>query len=63
MIRVVALLLLLMASAHACPICFTYKEGTREAFVATMVVMSLLPLSMVFGGAFLIRRYIRSHQT
>ena len=36
--------------ALACPVCGTAKESTREAFLATTIVMSLLPLAIIGGG-------------
>lgn len=35
--------------AFACAVCFDAKEGTREAFLGTTILLSLLPLAMVGG--------------
>jgi hypothetical protein len=36
--------------AHACPVCFDASDENRRAFVATTVLLSLLPLGMVTGA-------------
>ncbi len=40
----------LPALALACPVCGTAKESTRNAFMGTTIVMSLLPLAIIGGG-------------
>jgi heme exporter protein D len=47
---------MLSGSLIACPVCFDAKDGTREAFVWTTVMLSLVPLAMIFGGGYLLRK-------
>ena len=47
--------------AWACPACGgAGSEESRAAYIATTVVLSLLPLSMIFGCAYWLRRQTRS---
>ena len=56
--RVLAVLLgtLLPTMAHACAVCFSGSPRVRAAFLKMTVMMSLLPLGMLFGGAWALRR-------
>lgn len=45
--------------AHACPVCFEASDENRRAFVATTVLLSLLPLGMVTGAGLWLRRRVR----
>ena len=53
-----ALLLLLAvpSAAWACPACLVMSEENRVAFAQTAVALSLLPLGMVGGVGFWLRR-------
>lgn len=53
------LLAALPEAAHACPVCFDAKEGTRMAFLATTAVLSFLPLGMVAGAGLWLRKRAR----
>ena len=54
----VAVFLLLPEAAHACPVCFDSRDENRQAFLATTVLLSLLPLGMVGGVGFWMRRRV-----
>lgn len=54
----VAIFLLLPEAAHACPVCFDARDENRQAFLATTVLLSLLPLGMVGGVGFWMRRRV-----
>jgi hypothetical protein len=56
---VVALLLLVPEAAHACPVCFDASDENRQAFLATTVFLSLLPLGMVGGVGLWMRRRVK----
>lgn len=51
LLAIIAALAVLAAAdpAFACAVCFDAKEGTREAFLGTTILLSLLPLAMVGG--------------
>ncbi len=43
--------------ADACPVCFQAKtEASRIAFIATTALMTFLPLAVVGGGVWWVRR-------
>lgn len=48
------------AVALACPVCFDANETNRDAFIATTVILSLLPLAMIGGLALFLRSRARS---
>lgn len=52
-------LVLLPDLAHACPVCFDARDENRQAFIATAVFLSVLPLSLVAGAGLWIRRRSR----
>lgn len=41
------LLLVLPEVAYACPVCFDSRDENRQAFFATAVLLTVLPLGMV----------------
>ena len=43
-----------------CPVCFDVRDGPRVAFFATTVLLSLLPLAMLGGLVWWIRRRARA---
>jgi len=45
----VALLFVLPQMAHGCAVCFSATDENRQAFLATTVLLTLLPLGMVGG--------------
>jgi hypothetical protein len=49
-------LVLLPDVAHACPVCFDARDENRQAFIATAVFLSVLPLSLVAGAGLWIRK-------
>lgn len=50
-------LVLLPGAAHACSVCFQSQSGaTRVAFIASTAFMTFLPLAVVGGVAFWVRR-------
>ena len=50
------LLLVLPDVVFACPVCFDASDENRQAFLATTVFLSLLPLGMVAGAGLWIRK-------
>ncbi len=50
------LLLVLPDVVLACPVCFDASDENRQAFLATTVFLSLLPLGMVAGVGLWIRK-------
>jgi hypothetical protein len=48
-----ALLLSLLwpAASHACSVCYAANDRNRAAFFDTTILLSLLPLGMIAGGA------------
>ena len=42
--------------AHACAVCFSGSPRVRTAFFNMTIMLSLLPLGMLFGGAWALRR-------
>jgi len=58
-VLVLALLVFLPDVAHACAVCFDARDENRQAFVATTVFLSLLPLGMVAGAGLWVRRRSR----
>lgn len=50
------------ALAHACAVCFEANDKNRAAFFATTIFLSLLPLGMIAGMAFWLRRRARELQ-
>jgi hypothetical protein len=60
-IAVVAGVALLAGSAEACPVCFQAKnDASRVAFIVTTGFMTGLPLLLVGGVAWWVRRQFRS---
>ena len=53
---VLALLLVFPAVLHACPVCFDQREQNRLAFFATTIFLSLLPLGMIAGVYFWMKK-------
>ena len=46
-------------AAAACSVCFGGAEESRKAFLFTTVLLSLLPISMICGLAWLVWRSVR----
>ena len=58
-----ALLALLAASsASACPVCFDAEDEARGAYLATTIVLSLLPLGLGGGAALWLRRRLKERE-
>lgn len=45
--------------AHACPVCFDRDDEARLAFLATTGLLTLLPLGLVAGTGWWIRKRAR----
>ncbi len=45
--------------ALACPVCGFGQDGTRNAFLGTAILMTLVPLVFVGTVLFLIRRHLK----
>jgi hypothetical protein len=43
-------------AANACAVCFSGSPRIRIAFFNTTILLSLLPLGMIFGGLWYLRR-------
>ena len=54
-----ALVALLPEAAWACPVCFDSSDENRQAFLATTIFLSLLPLGMVAGAGYYVRKRSR----
>jgi hypothetical protein len=53
-----AFLMALAATADACPVCFSAKDGTRHAFYLTTALLTVLPMMLITGIAFGAFRYL-----
>jgi hypothetical protein len=53
-------LLALPRAASACAVCFSGPDETRGAFLSTTVGMSVLPLALVGGIIWWLRRQVKS---
>ena len=51
-----ALLAVLPDVAWACPVCFSNDDDSRIAFLATAGLLTFLPLGMVAGTAYWLRK-------
>jgi hypothetical protein len=47
-------------AAAACSVCFSGSEESRAAFIGTTVFLSVLPLAMIGGLVWWIRRRLRA---
>lgn len=56
------LLFLVTPVLNACPVCFSGSENSRDAFLYTTILMTLLPLFIVGIVAFVIRKKFRQLQ-
>ena len=45
-------------TADACPVCFSAKEGSREAFLLTTAFLTFLPLGMIGSLVFWFRKHL-----
>ncbi len=45
--------------AAACPVCFDARDKNRMAFLLTTIFLTLLPLAMIGGIVFWLRRRVR----
>ena len=45
--------------AHACPVCFDRDDEARLAFLATTGLLTVLPLGMVAGTGWWLRKRVR----
>ena len=50
---------LLPGEVAACAVCFSAKEESRQAFLATTALLTLLPLGMVGGAGMWLRSRAR----
>lgn len=46
-----ALSMLWPVAAHACSVCYAANDRNRAAFFDTTILLSVLPLGMIAGGA------------
>lgn len=46
-------------AVDACPVCFSAKEGSREAFLLTTALLTFLPLGMIGSLLFWLRKHLR----
>ncbi len=50
---------LLSDAASACAVCSAREDAQRVAFIATTVFLSALPVALVFGVAWWLRKQVR----
>lgn len=58
-VAAVALIAALPDVAHACPVCFDRDDEARLAFLATTGLLTLLPLGLVAGTGWWLRKRAR----
>jgi hypothetical protein len=58
-VAVVLVFVLTPEAVSACPVCFDSSDENRQAFIATTAFLSLLPLGMVGGAGYWLRRRAR----
>lgn len=46
----------------ACPVCFSAKEGTREAYLLTAAFLTFLPLGMIGSLLFWLRKHLQKRE-
>ncbi len=46
-------------SSHACAVCFSGADGARVAFLLTTALLTVLPLALLGGFAWWLRRRMR----
>jgi hypothetical protein len=56
---VLMLLVVLPDVAHACPVCFDQNEKNRLAFFTTTIFLSALPLMMIAGMVWFVRKKMK----
>lgn len=49
-----------MALIWLCPVCFGATEATRDAFLGTTILLSLLPLAFIVGVVWFLRERSRA---
>lgn len=49
-------------AVEACPVCFSAKEGTREAFLLTTAFLTFLPLGMIGTLLFWLRKHLQNKE-
>ena len=54
-----ALLLLLPGVSEACAVCFSGRDETPLAFIGTTVLLSFMPILLVGGAVYFLRRRYR----
>jgi len=60
----VAFVFVLPQMAHGCAVCFSATDENRQAFLATTVLLTMLPLGMVGGvGLWVRKRMQQPHDT
>ncbi|MCA9736660.1 MAG: hypothetical protein R3E98_18985 [Gemmatimonadota bacterium] len=55
----IALIALLPDVAHACPVCFDASDENRRAFLATAILLTILPFGILGGTGWWIRKRVR----
>jgi high-affinity Fe2+/Pb2+ permease len=55
-------LALLPAVAQACAVCGGYADRNRAAFLGTTILLSLLPLGLIGGAIWWLRRTVLRHE-
>ena len=48
--------------ALACTVCFDPKEERRMAFMVTTVLLTFLPLGLIFGTIYFLRKHISKQE-
>ncbi len=58
-LSIVVVTLRLPLPALACAVCSAREDAQRDAFIATTVFLSVLPVGLVFGVAWWLRKQLR----
>ena len=63
LVLVVVVALFFAPDALACSVCFDSKEERRAAFMITTVFLTVLPLALVFGTIYWLRKIANRDST
>jgi hypothetical protein len=58
LVMVVVVALFFAPDALACSVCFDSKEERRMAFMITTIILTVLPLTLVFGTIYWLRKIV-----
>ncbi len=52
-----------MSQLDACAVCFSAKEGARGAFYITTAVLTFLPLALISGVIFWLKKKLKAQES